>query len=269
MTSPPGLSEYQQQILGYQPQVARVMTNPVRVGAAMCLICTAPVAQGLDVCFGCRKAREQAGVLYTASGVLMPATANLVVPLTYAMKPGQAWRDMWAYKSPTPNQSALTRLRILTATFQAFHSQCADRAVGIPITAVALVPSLSGRVGDHPLTDIARFLPSAWERIPLLASDQLPADNNARREPNPDHFKCPVNLDGRHVAVFEDTWVSGGHPQGAARCVRLAGAAAVTILVLARFLNPDWTEQDEFWTSRSHPPYDYRTCPITGGACPA
>lgn len=43
----------------------------------------------------------------------------------------------------------------------------------------------------------------------------------------------------QHVLLIEDTWTSGGNAQSAALALRRAGAASVTILALARWLNPE------------------------------
>jgi predicted amidophosphoribosyltransferase len=46
------------------------------------------------------------------------------------------------------------------------------------------------------------------------------------------------SLNGRHLLIIDDTWTTGGHAQSLALSARAAGAGAVTIVVLARWLDP-------------------------------
>lgn len=175
--------------------------------------------------------------------------------------------DMWSYKSGVA--PALNRLSILAALFTYRHAECLDRRIGMAVSAVAMVPSLKQRTGEHPLSNLLAYLPPHWQRVPLSAGKQLPADVNARREPDPAHFGCEVDLTGRHVVVFDDTWARGGHAQGAARRIRAAGAAFVSVLVMARFLDPAFDETATFVRTRlTGIPYDLEICPVTGNDCP-
>jgi hypothetical protein len=69
------------------------------------------------------------------------------------------------------------------------------------------------------------------------------------------------------VLLIDDTWVGGGHAQGAAKALKLAGAARVTILALARWLDMTWTPTPEFVNSRLASDFDPDICPLTGDYC--
>ncbi len=114
------------------------------------------------------------------------------------------------------------------------------------------------------------LFPQNWHRIHLSAAPHLPSGNNERREPNPEFYQCPYDLSGHHVVLLDDTWVTGGHTQGAAVRLRNAGAGRVTILVLARLLKTNYAPTAEFVRRYDlpHPPYTSTHCPVTGGACP-
>lgn len=73
---------------------------------------------------------------------------------------------------------------------------------------------------------------------------------------------------GAHVVVVDDTWVSGGHAQSAVLAVRAAGAARVSVLALARWLDVSRTETAPHLSSLSGPDFNPRQCPWTGSACP-
>ncbi|WP_344850625.1 phosphoribosyltransferase [Kribbella ginsengisoli] len=116
----------------------------------------------------------------------------------------------------------------------------------------------------------AELFPLNWHRIQLSPAHDLPSDSNQRREPNPAFYQCNYDLTGHHVVLIDDTWVTGGHTQGAAVRLRNAGAARVTILVFARFLMTNYPPTLEFIRKYDipHPPYEITICPVTGGVCP-
>jgi hypothetical protein len=75
----------------------------------------------------------------------------------------------------------------------------------------------------------------------------------------PDGLSCR----GRH-----DTWATGGHVQSAVLALREAGAARVSVLVVARWLKEDYGDNKSFIGELADRDYDPRTCPWTGAGCP-
>jgi len=69
------------------------------------------------------------------------------------------------------------------------------------------------------------------------------------------------------VLVVEDTWVSGATAQSAAITLKDAGATAVTVLAVARWLRNDWPDHRMVIDGLTEP-YDALVCPVTGAACP-
>ncbi len=199
--------------------------------------------------------------------------ADAVVPLRYAIRGQQSYIDARAYKHPwiQPERNhSLRRLRVLTSLFSLIHAQCLDHHARQPVDAVVAVPSLSPRVGEHPLLDLARFLPHHWRRLALLPQLSVPLDE--RRAVEPGHFHLPAHEDvrGRHVVVFDDTWTTGGHTQSAAVMLRTLGAAYVTILVVNRDLDPGFGTTAAFTAQNlAGHPFDPWRCPVTGAGCPA
>jgi hypothetical protein len=77
-----------------------------------------------------------------------------------------------------------------------------------------------------------------------------------------------VRLDGRHVLILDDTWTTGSNAQSAALAVRRAGAAAVSVMVVGRWLSPGFGNTTAFIRTRLLTDYDPAICPVTGGECP-
>lgn len=243
--------------------VASVMRNPIREPGVTCAVCTTPV-DGWNLCNICRQHMAQHPRLEGG-----PRLADQVVPLTYAIKGTQAYKDAFGYKEIGGHRAAWQRFAVTTALFTVEHSLCIDAAALDRASVFLTVPSLSGRSGSHPLDQLGSLLPARWRNHALAASADLPSDQNARRRPNPDHFVCSSDLRGRHVVIFDDTWTSGGHAQGAAVCARQAGAAYITIVVVARVLNPEFGNTASFVDSRLNGiPYSLSRCPVTGADCP-
>jgi len=66
---------------------------------------------------------------------------------------------------------------------------------------------------------------------------------------------------------MDDTWTSGGHAQSAALALRGAGAARVSLLVIARWISPKYGDNAEFLRKLSKSDYNPELCPWTGSQC--
>lgn len=87
----------------------------------------------------------------------------------------------------------------------------------------------------------------------------------------------PPVPEGAHVLLIDDTWTSGGHAQSAALAARAEGAAHVSVLVVARWIEPSWVllldgerkvDPETYLRGLSPGDYDPLVCPWTGGVCP-
>lgn len=67
--------------------------------------------------------------------------------------------------------------------------------------------------------------------------------------------------------VIDDTWASDEFTQSAALALREAGASRVSIMVIARWINPDWSP-GHLLKKHLVGDYDPLICPVTGGLCP-
>jgi len=86
---------------------------------------------------------------------------------------------------------------------------------------------------------------------------------------NPDHFASGMRLpDQSHVLVIDDTWATGGHVQSVCLALRKAGAARISVLVVARWLKEDYGDNKSFIADLANRDYDPDICPWTGADCP-
>jgi hypothetical protein len=239
------------------------LRNPVRRELLTCAVCATPVT-GFRLCYQCQRRRGRTG-LADATGFL-----------AYAVAGQQSGHVMKGYKArpPVPEHRTIVTLVVLLGL--ARHARCAADAgcagqagcagpAPVPVTHWATVPSLPARPGEHPLHAIVSRLAPGGEVV-LGAADEVEYSRNV----DPGHFRAAAPLpSGAHVLLVDDTWARGGHAQSAALALRAAGAARISVLVAARWINEDFGGNAAFLRGLSGRDYDPAICPWTGGACPS
>lgn len=238
-----------------------------------CVVCSTPIRPDYVRCYRCNQAFSVWG----------PGLADRVMTLAYAYEhaPGQGWRHqseqtMWSYKNAQPGPGCVADLTLVLVVALHFHRMCAVRAAGgRPWGSWAVVPSSRhDRPGVHPLVGLANGagLGTANSGLPDQAVLTLASGRRGDREVRGDLYAVanPEVVAGRHVLVLEDTWVTGGSAQSVAVTLKRAGAAAVTVLAIARWLK----ESDQFANAAGFyagliEPYDPLVCPVlgTGARC--
>lgn len=234
------------------------LRNVIREPGVTCTVCAGPIAAPFVECHRCRADRLQFG----------GGLAELVVPVCYGIKGTQSGHLMWMYKDPTvPVRRHRTLLTMLLLATLAVHERCIVRAVGRTIDAWAVVPSTGERAGEHPLRVVARGAGFPYPELGLSVSPRPEAEDRATK---PDRFTVDSagRLSSGHVLVVDDTWATGARSQSAALALKDAGAGAVTILVLARWLNPhDHAPTADFVRGTLTNDYDPLICPVSGRLC--
>jgi hypothetical protein len=225
------------------------LRNPVRRQGVTCAVCVAPVV-GYERCYQCDH-RGHAGL------------ADVAAFLTYAVAGQQSGYVMRGYKAQPPVGEHQTIVTLLLLVGLSGHAGCPGALAGAPVTQWATVPSLPARPGEHPLHRIVGAVAPGPEAVlTAAATAQFP------RDVNPGHFRADAALSpGSHVLLIDDTWTGGGHAQSAVLALRQAGAARVSVLVVARWIREDFGNSG-FLSALASRDYDPRTCPWTGGACP-
>jgi hypothetical protein len=228
------------------------LRNTVRIDGVTCAVCTTPTF-GYPRCFPCHR--------HTRSGEHL---ADAVGPLVYAVKGQQSAYMMRNYKGGRPIAEHRLTVTLLCLLAMRLHNRCAGILAHAPVTHWSTVPSLPAKSGEHPLHRVvSRIAPG--EEVPLLAATATPGP----REVHSDHFRVPGDVPGdAHVLLLDDTWTRGGHAQSAALALRTAGAQRVSVLVVARWLNPDFGDTGDFIGEHLRRDYDPGICPWTGGTCP-
>jgi hypothetical protein len=229
--------------------------NVIRQPRITCRVCAAPV-DGFDRCWRCEQARRIGGV------------ADVVAPLTYAIAGTPSAALVRDYKnhparSVRENHSAvingLVRLGITR------HERCIGCAAGLAVSCRLIVPSLTSRPGRHPFAELAHPTIASSDAVVLMPAPDARCDRAIN-----DKFvlQSAARLDGRHVLILDDVWTTGSTAQSAALAVRHAGAAAVSVVVVGRWLNPERRGTADFIATRLYRGYDPNICPVTGGECP-
>lgn len=227
--------------------------NIIREDGVTCSVCAAPV-DGYVRCAPCLQHRRS-----PFGGGL----ADAVGALTYAIDQQQSGHLMYGYKSRRPIEEHVDVVAMLVMLGLSLHTSCVGTVVGMPVTHWAVVPSLRGRAGPHPLRRLA--LPAAPGQELVVGAAGAVADPRSVR---PANFVVPPVGPEAHVLVLDDTWTSGGHAQGCAAAVRAAGAAKVSVLAVARWIDPAWGDNETWIRRRLTQDYRPEVCPWTGQACP-
>ncbi len=197
----------------------------------------------------------------------MPGLADATGFASYAVAGQPSGYLMQGYKAQPPVPEHRIVVTLLAALALGGHARCPAAATGVPVTHWTSVPSLAGRPGEHPLHGITRrFAPG--REAPLASAVRVACP----RTVHPGHFRALAPLPtGSHVLLVDDTWVGGGHVQSAVLALRAAGAALVSVLVIARWLNVganDYGANAKLLRALAGRDYDPARCPWTGGGCP-
>jgi hypothetical protein len=238
------------------------LRNVVREPGATCEVCATSTRHGFRTCLPCHR-------LLGVASAQAAALADQVVPIVYAVAGTQSGYLMRAYKSRTATARTRDQVALLAALALQLHQHCMEgTAVGSRrITSWATVPSTSGRPGVHPVARaVSPFAPGL--EVGFAPGPQAGA---ARRDYAPRRWTVAdaAVVRGGHVLLIDDTWASGAKAQSAAAALRAAGAHAVTVLPIARWINDEYSA--DFIRDRldapAAPDYSPFVCPVTGRNC--
>jgi len=230
---------------------AGYLRNTVREPLVTCKTCATPV-DGYARCFACNQQSAYPGI------------ANRVASLTYAISGTQSAHLMRGYKAQPPSPPHQALIALLLAIAVGGHEACASRLAAQAVTHWATVPSLPQKPGEHPLHRLVSGFMELPE-VPLSAA----SDVRSPRSISADHFFPSQRLHSdAHVLLIDDTWTSGGHAQSCAIALHGAGAKEVSILTVARWIEPTYGDNRQFITDRLTSDFNPALCPWTSGACP-
>jgi hypothetical protein len=232
-------------------QAAGYLRNTIRE-AGTCAVCCTPTG-GYSQCTACRDHAQAFGA----------QLADLVAPIVYAVGGDQTGYVMRGYKSQRPVEEHVGIVAMVAMLGVGLHTACAGVLLDSPVTHWSTVPSLPAKPGPHPLRRLVH--PAADGPEVTLAAAAAVSD---ARLVTPTHFSAPALPKDSHVLLVDDTWTRGGHAQSAALALRAAGASHVSVMVVARWVNPEFRDNAEWLRRRLTRDFDAYTCPWTGAGCP-
>jgi hypothetical protein len=185
--------------------------------------------------------------------------ADVVVPISYAVKGEGHARGLWIYKNDAPGAAAASAsLRALLLVFLHDHGPCIWRHAAMPPPGrLAVVPSGQGRPGAHPLLGLL----SPWLALRPATLAMRPGEHLGR-ELNPWRFRSESSVAGASVLLVDDTWVSGASAQSAAVALRAAGARHVAVVVLGRHIDPGDPHSQPLCAALRATSYDPGACAV-------
>jgi hypothetical protein len=216
-------------------------------------VCATPV-NGYPLCWRCRDHQRICGL------------ADLVAPLSYGIdgtESATVIRDYKNHRLRCERERCGSIIGEVLRLGLSLHERCVGAAVGRPVSARVVIPSLTSRIGVHPMLAITESLGLAGDVVlrPSL-------DARCDRVVDEEKFTVDGAVSGRHVLVLDDVWTTGSNAQSAALSIRRAGAAAVSVMVIARWLNPLHPLSATFIRERLREDYNPLVCPVTGHHCP-
>lgn len=216
-----------------------------------CRVCAGVVGPGFQMCAQCNQRRTSRG---------RPDRLGFV---TYAVAGTQSGHMMRAYKTQPPSPQSAQLVESLLGYGIVAHWDCTRGDGSGHPEGWTYVPSLSsGRAGEHPIGALARPFLRTIPYVPLSASAATKVE---RHEIISDDFTV-ATPPPRHVLLLDDTWTSGRHVHAASASLKAAGAERVTVLCVARWLNPEFGHTTAFIESLPDD-FDPDICPYTGAYC--
>ncbi|MFC4591254.1 ComF family protein [Sphaerisporangium corydalis] len=235
--------------------------NVPAAGPGVCRICHSGPNDSYAICDGCRD---------TKRNVRRPV--RNVVPISLCIKEDDQLYDIVSRSgNQSPRRGGPDRTTFLAATisrFYAAHARCLKRVAGGDFTLVTSVPST--RSGEplpafHPMPKVIQMIAALKDLYKPVLWPDIGAAVVGPRVSNEHAFKVTGCVDGKVVLLVDDIFVSGAHVQSAASALHRAGAASVTVLVVARLINPEYNEANTIiWNRTRTEPFTFERCCLCG-----
>lgn len=221
-----------------------------------CAICHSAVYDGYSICFQCHEAIRVDG-----GGV-----ADAVSFVSLAPAGGQLARELFTYKLDSVpfelRQPRLVGLAAVLWKWLSMHETCLEISAGVArFDRVTCVPSTSGRPLAHSLRDlVAGTVQGVGGRYDDLLT--LGRTDLAQRDHAVDRYVATRPLGGESVLVIDDTWTTGAHSQSASVALKQAGASAVAVVAIGRWVDPGWRDNRTWLAGKQAAGWDWATCCI-------
>jgi len=228
---------------------ANFMFGP-RQGDGVCTFCF-NLTRGFKRCYCC------------ARGELV---LSAVVPISYSVCGGQLHHALVGYKrfSGQIARRLTVELAAVLWRFLSLHERCVAAAAHVSgFDLVTTVPSgVRERDDQHPLCRVVGDLvgPTRQRYRRLLRRSLAPVPP---RQVSADKFEPLTRLRGERVLLIDDTWTTGASARSAAVALRGAGAGPIGAVVIGRYLNRRWRDNDRRLVDLD-PAFDWACCAACG-----
>jgi predicted amidophosphoribosyltransferase len=203
-----------------------------RHGPGVCRTCF-NFTNGFDRCYACLRS---------------PGWLDAVAPISYSVAHEQLHHVLASYKRSTGVAARRHQVELAAVLWRHLHRHepCLARAAGLrSFDLVTTVPSSDpGRDGVHPLHRIVGELvgPTRARHARRLARSDHPAPEP--HEFSEHRYECTEALHGESILLIDDTWTTGASAQSAAAALKSGGAGHVAALVIGRYVNRGWSQND-------------------------
>ena len=221
-------------------------------GRGVCRVCHDLIPAGYSHCRHCRAVRGH---------------ADVVVPISLCIRGSALHAALRGYKDGTQQRVRelhAHRLAALVDEFLDVHEACLAAAVKVPgFNLVTVVPS-SSPVRDELRPNLRRLAAGLASTTSSRHLRLLTATGAASTTGGFHHRRYLASPDaaGQRILLLEDTWVTGGRAQSAAVALQAAGAAAVAVVAMGRFVNSQ--HDDNRARLEVLPPWSRDACVLCG-----
>jgi predicted amidophosphoribosyltransferase len=195
------------------------------------------------------------------------AWIDAMAPISYSIGGEQLHHALVGYKRylGTPARYFAVGLAAVLWRHLGGHEACLARAAGgEAFQVVTTVPSSDAGRGDtHPLhrlvADLVRPVRPRYERL-LRRTDAAVVAHRF----NADRYQAIADVRGRSVLLIDDTLTTGANAQSAAAALKAAGAERVAAVVIGRYVNRTWRQNDRQLRGLAQP-FDWARCALCDG----
>ncbi|MFD1150521.1 ComF family protein [Saccharothrix hoggarensis] len=236
-----------------QERYSNVLVPPPAVDRSICLVCRRNTDQFVR-CYHCN--RHRAG--------FRGEVADVVVPISIAIKGDQLARELWRYKNSDVDKERrdfTNGLALVLAAFLSRHEDCLARAADVErFDVVTSVPST--RVPEPLAGILGRQVGRTRDRFATVLRADAPNNDDLV----PGTVQVVGEVAGRSVLLVDDTWTTGASLQSAAVALKRAGAATVAGLVIGRHFDPKHERAAAYLEKVRSRPFDWEVCVLCRNA---
>ncbi len=221
-----------------------------RPGAGVCNRCF-NFTRGFNRCYSCARGET---------------TLDAILPISYSIGGEQLHHALMGYKRLGGEiaRRLTVELAAVLWRFLAIHERCVALAAGVErFDLVTTVPSgHRERDARHPLRRVVGELvgPTRGRFERLLGRSR----HDVRpRVIDPKKFEPLRSLDRERVLLIDDTLTTGASARSAAAALRAAGAGPVAAVVIGRYVNRGWDDNDRRLAALPWP-FDWTRCAVCG-----